>query len=68
MTTTLPKFQDSGSRYAYAYGYLAAIMCRIEDEVRRACTAGREIDSATVSDAIANYKRMDDLLHAEDSP
>jgi len=67
MTTTLPKFQDSGTRYAYGYGYLSSMLCRIEEEVAQARAEGREINPNTVSEVIDNFKRMDDHLHAEDS-
>jgi hypothetical protein len=44
------------------------MLCRIEEEVANARAEGREINPNTVSEAIDNFKRMDDLLHAEDSP
>lgn len=62
LVTKICSIEDPGQRYAHAYGRLCGMMMFIEQVCRAHNNTGTKIDPDTFTNAIKDYRELDEAL------
>jgi hypothetical protein len=62
LVTRICSIEDPGQRYAHAYGRLCGIMLLMEQVCRSHANTGTKIDPGVFTNAIKDYRELDEAM------